>query len=190
MSRSSPRLWPRTSMLPNWPLPLRPVSWWQGHWDTVTDIQTTLLHLWRSPSPVCVTWKSNLVILIIMYIYHALINALSTHIMHINLNTIYVRRGQSYQNNLHKALYGNTHMHARIHACIHARTHARTHTKNDCNRNWVLILVEVEILWAPFIALKHIQAALYLMRSEVGSQCSFSRRGVEWWWRIFILFRF
>ena len=34
----------------------------------------------------------------------------------------------------------------------------------------------------PFIALKHIQATLYLIHSEMGSQCSFSRRGVEWWW--------
>ena len=33
------------------------------------------------------------------------------------------------------------------------------------------------------IALKHIQATLYLKRSEMGSQCSFSRRGVECWWR-------
>ena len=32
----------------------------------------------------------------------------------------------------------------------------------------------------PFIALRHIQATLYLIRSEMGSQCSFSRRGVEW----------
>ena len=29
--------------------------------------------------------------------------------------------------------------------------------------------------------LQHIQATLYLIRSEMGSQCSFSRRGVEWW---------
>ena len=34
-----------------------------------------------------------------------------------------------------------------------------------------------------FIELIHIQATLYLIRSEMGSQCSFSRRGVEWWWR-------
>ena len=33
----------------------------------------------------------------------------------------------------------------------------------------------------PLITLKHIQATLYLIRSEMGSQCSFSRRGVEWW---------
>ena len=41
----------------------------------------------------------------------------------------------------------------------------------------------------PFIALKHIQATLYSIRSEMGSQCSFfffffpPRRGVECWWR-------
>ena len=35
----------------------------------------------------------------------------------------------------------------------------------------------------PLIALKHIQATLYLIHSEMGSQCSFSRRGVEWWRR-------
>ena len=41
-----------------------------------------------------------------MYIYHALINALGAHIIRINLNTIpYAHiEGQSYQNNLHKAL--------------------------------------------------------------------------------------
>ena len=45
----------------------------------------------------------------------------------------------------------------------------------------------------PFIALKHIQANLYLIRSEMGSQCSsvclfemfcvffLSRKGIEWW---------
>ena len=32
----------------------------------------------------------------------------------------------------------------------------------------------------PFIAPKHIQATLYFIRSEMGSQCSFSRRGVAW----------
>ena len=40
-----------------------------------------------------------------MDIYHALINALSAHIIYINLNTIFCMyvEGQSYQNNLHKA---------------------------------------------------------------------------------------
>ena len=63
-----------------------------------------------------------------MYIYHSLINALSAHIIHIKYNTLYVHRGQSYQNDLSKALYRNT----------------RTHTMTS--RNWVLILVGAEIL--------------------------------------------
>ena len=60
-------------------------------------------------------------VIIIMYIYHPLINALSAQIISIiNLkyNMLYTRRGRSYQNNLHKALYGNT----------HARTHTHTLT--------------------------------------------------------------
>ena len=40
-----------------------------------------------------------IIITIIMYIYHVLINALSTHMIHINLNMIYTCRAQSYQNN-------------------------------------------------------------------------------------------
>ena len=53
-----------------------------------------------------------------MYIYHVIINALSAHMIHINLNTIfYTHVEQSYQNNLHKVLYGNTH------ACMHVRSH-------------------------------------------------------------------
>ena len=47
-------------------------------------------------------------IIIIMYIYHALINALRTHMIHINLNTIFCTYVESYQNNLHKVLNGNT----------------------------------------------------------------------------------
>ena len=35
----------------------------------------------------------------------------------------------------------------------------------------------------PFLAVKHMQATLYLICSEMGSQSSFSRRGVECWWR-------
>ena len=47
-----------------------------------------------------------------MYIYHALISVLSTHMIHINLNTIfYTHLAQSHQNNLHKVLYENTHTH-------------------------------------------------------------------------------
>ena len=74
-----------------------------------------------------------------MYIYLALTNALRAHIIHINLNTIfytYVEDSptkticirQSYQNNLHKALYGNTHTHTHTHTRTHAHTHTHTLT--------------------------------------------------------------
>jgi len=67
----------------------------------------------------------NLIIItvIIMYIYHVLINALSAHMIHINLNKkiLYTRREQSYQNNLHKVLYMET------------RTRIHTHTHFHCN---------------------------------------------------------
>ena len=86
-----------------------------------------------------------------MYIYHALINALSAHMIHINLNmifsthvehsptkTIYIKY---YLKKKKNAL--QTHTHART----HARTHAHTHTHTYCSRNWVHILVRMEILW-------------------------------------------
>ena len=45
-----------------------------------------------------------------MYIYHALVNALSAHMIPINLkyDILYTRREQSIQNYLHKILYGKT----------------------------------------------------------------------------------
>ena len=46
------------------------------------------------------------ILLIIMYIYHALIHALSAHMIHINLNMIFYTYGkQSYQNSLHKVFF-------------------------------------------------------------------------------------
>ena len=95
--------------------------------------------------------NSNKIIIIIMYLYHVLINALSIHIIHINLNMIFCTLvGHSpIGNNLHKVLYGNTHMHAHMHTlqwiwmCVilisiihhashthttHTHTHTHTHT--------------------------------------------------------------
>ena len=46
-----------------------------------------------------------------MYIYHALINALSAHKIHINLNMIFythIEHSPTTENNLHKVLYGKT----------------------------------------------------------------------------------
>ena len=71
-----------------------------------------------------------------MYFYHALINALSAHIMNINLNTIFYTYVEDSPT---KTIYIRHYMEA------HTHTHTHTHT-HDCSRNWVLILVGAEIL--------------------------------------------
>ena len=68
-------------------------------------------------------------IIIIRYIYHALINALSDHMIHMNLNTIF-----------------RTHVEHSPTKPIYFRYYMETHTHTDCSRNWVLILIGVEIL--------------------------------------------
>ena len=62
-------------------------------------------------------------IIIIMYIYHAHINTLSAHMIHINLNMIFCKHVERSPT---KTIY--------------------THTHTDCSRNWVLKLVRMEIL--------------------------------------------
>jgi len=76
-----------------------------------------------------------------MYIYNALINALSTHMIHIKLNMIFCTHvGHSPTKTVYIKYYtkNKTKNTLETHACMHARTH--THTHNDCSRNWVLIL--------------------------------------------------
>ena len=60
-----------------------------------------------------------------MYIYHALINALSAHMIHINLNMIFYTHAEHSptKNNLHKVLYKTK----------QKRT-TNTHTHNDWSR--------------------------------------------------------
>ena len=48
--------------------------------------------------------KTILKIIIIMYIYHALINALSAHIIYININMIFYTHVEHSPTNLHKVL--------------------------------------------------------------------------------------
>ena len=64
-------------------------------------------------------------IIIIMYIYHALINALSAHMIHINLNMIFYTHVEHspIKNNLLKVFYGNTHTYTHTHTHTHIRTH-------------------------------------------------------------------
>ena len=84
----------------------------------------------------CTTGKewSETLILIIMYIYYALVNALSAHIIYINLNTIFYTYVEDSPT---KTIYIRHYM----------EKHTHTHTHNDCSRNWVLILAGAEILW-------------------------------------------
>ena len=63
-----------------------------------------------------------------MYIYHALINALSTHMIHINLNMIfYTCVDHSPTKTIYIKYYTKTKTH-NTHTRTHARTHARMHT--------------------------------------------------------------
>ena len=59
-----------------------------------------------------------------MYIYHALINTLSTHMIHVNLNMIFCTHVEHSQNNLHKVLYQKKKK-------MHYK-HTHTHTHNNC----------------------------------------------------------
>ena len=86
-----------------------------------------------------------------MYIYDALINTLSFHMIHINLNMIfymYVEHSptKTIYIKYYKEKQINKHTHTRTHARTHARTHTHTHTHTDCSRNWILILVGMKIL--------------------------------------------
>ena len=65
------------------------------------------------------------------YIYHAIINALSAHMMHINLDMIFYTH---VEHSPTKTIY-----------IYKKKAKHHTHT-NDCSRNWVLILVRMEIL--------------------------------------------
>ena len=77
-----------------------------------------------------------IIIIIMMYIYHALINALSAHIIHINLNMIFYTH---IEHSPTKTIY------IKYYTKKKCTINTRTHT--DCSRNWVLILVRTEILW-------------------------------------------
>ena len=67
------------------------------------------------------TWlgahRTACIIIIIMYIYHALINALSAHANHINLNTIFYTH---VEHSPTKTIY--------IRYCMETHTHTHTHT--------------------------------------------------------------
>ena len=80
-------------------------------------------------------------IIIIMYIYHVLINALSVHMIHINVSTLfYTHIEHSPTKTTYIRYYMQTHTH------IHTHRHTHTHALTDFSRNWALTLVGAEIL--------------------------------------------
>ena len=69
-----------------------------------------------------------------MYIYHALMNALSAHMIHINLNIIFFTHVEhSPTKTIYIKYYTETHIHT------HARTHAHTHTRSHTHTHLSLI---------------------------------------------------
>ena len=74
--------------------------------------------------------------------YHALVNALSAHMIHINLNIIFYTHVE-YSSN--KTIYIKYYKIKKIKIKTHYK-HTHTHTHTDRSRNWVLILVRTEIL--------------------------------------------
>ena len=72
-----------------------------------------------------------------MYIYHALINALSDHMIHINLNMIFYTH---VEHSPTKTIY------IKYYLFLFIFLNPTTNTHTDCSRNWVLILVKMEIL--------------------------------------------
>ena len=132
-------------------------------------------HPWTIKKINCLKTQKNMYI--IMYIYHALISSLSTHMIHINLNMVFYTHVEhsptktthtNWQSTIQKddsppppppppthtqiTMNSNVHNTDLYHtshtwACACTHTHTHTHTHNDCSRNWVLILVGAKILW-------------------------------------------
>ena len=82
------------------------------------------------------------IIIIIMYIYRALISAVSAHMIHINLNMIFCTHAEHSPT---KTIYIKYYTKQKTNKNA-LQTHTHTHTHTDCSRKWVLILVGMEIL--------------------------------------------
>ena len=95
-------------------------SWHRDPW-----VKADGYHSQRSDSqaPVWTEIHKSLIIMIIiiMHVYHVLINALSDHMIHINLNTIFYTHVDDSPT---KTVYIRYYMD--IHTCMHACTHPHT----------------------------------------------------------------
>ena len=85
-----------------------------------------------------------------MYIHHALIDALSTHMIHINLNMIFYTHVEHSPTETIYVKYYTKNQKQNKNRTTNTNTLSlslsHTHTHNDCSRNWALILVRMEIL--------------------------------------------
>ena len=75
----------------------------------------------------------NLKLIIIMYIYHVVINALSAHMIHINLNMIFYTHVENTPTKTIYIKYYKTKtkqnaLQTLTHICARAHTHTHTHT--------------------------------------------------------------
>ena len=82
-----------------------------------------------------------------MYIIHALISALSAYMIHINLNMIfYTHAEHSPTKTIYIKYYKNKKQQKDSTTNSETRTCTPMDTHKDCSRNWVLVLVRMEIL--------------------------------------------
>ena len=107
--------------------------------SALTLVQWPCLRSDHLPLHLCQVWWWC-IILIIMYIYYALVNVLSTHMIHINLNMIF------YTHVEHSPTWT---VYIKYYIEKHTRTHARTHTHTP---QWIqtcitLICIAVGTLW-------------------------------------------
>ena len=94
----------------------------------------------RTPGVVARIRIIIIIIIIVLYIYHALINGLRAHIIHINLSTIfYAHIEDSPTKAIYIRHYMDTHTHTRTRTHMHARMHF-------CNSYCALILAGAETL--------------------------------------------
>ena len=82
----------------------RPSHYFHAHAEQITRTRT---------STPCQDSSRN--IIIIMYAYYALINALNTHVTHMTLNAIFYTHIEHSPIKICEILYSNTHMHACTH---------------------------------------------------------------------------
>ena len=89
------------------------------------------------------------IVIIIRYIYLRLINALSTHIVQINLNMIfYTHVEHSPIKNNYMKYFTETHRNE-FECASHTCTHTHTLTHYYCSRNWVVFITysQCTLLW-------------------------------------------